>query len=70
MKIFIDKGSGFKIHGEIDHPETIKQIRERFEEYIDVDGDVFFSGDDLPVYHDEFIPFLDKTGPRQDGQPG
>jgi hypothetical protein len=58
MKIFVDKGNGFKMTGKIDKPETIQQIKSEFTDYQDAYGDLFFSEKDLNAYYNGLKPFL------------
>jgi hypothetical protein len=67
MKILVDKGSGFVIDGETDHPEAIQKLQERFLDFVDAAGDLVFSEDDLTIYYGELIPFLKATGNRRSG---
>jgi hypothetical protein len=60
MKIFVDKGNGFKVTGRSDRPEVLQKLKGSFPDYIDNSGDLVFCEDDLSTYFNELIPFLKK----------
>jgi hypothetical protein len=60
MKIFVDKGSGFKLTGRTGQPEEVQKLKRRFPGNIDASGDLIFCEDDLSTYYNDLIPFLKK----------